>query len=146
MLNTSRLLKMRGLRAMTPRSVSDDTSFLVAYRLIPRNYHAAHRRLKGTRQFDTHVIAVSHLIGVDLVHEAVLSISVDNYLLWMRGVSSRFILEVDVIRRNEDEGQNQRDHHVIVHAASLVGPEDIVFYDSADAHLPFQFRGAAGEW
>jgi hypothetical protein len=131
---------------MSPRAVSHDASLLVADGFVPRNGHIAHCRLERARQFGIHIAALYQLVGADLVYEAVLSIPVNNYLLWMRRVSCGFIFEIDVIRRDEDEGQNQRDHHVIVHAASVIGPENVALYNFADAHrLPFKFRGAAQE-
>src|SRR5437773_5455491 len=90
---------------MPPRSIRNDASFRIAHRLGTCNHHITHRRLEHARQFGIHVSALGHLICADFVYEAVLSIPVYDYLPWMRRVCCGFILEVDVVRRNEDKAR-----------------------------------------
>jgi hypothetical protein len=63
--------------------------------------------------------------GVNLVDESTFSIWNDNYHGLMRNSLYRFVIEIYVVRRNEDERQDDRNHHVIVEAATLVCPEDV---------------------
>src|SRR5262245_24186702 len=52
----------------------------------------------------------------------------------MLEVSCRFVPEINEMGRDEDEGENQRDHHVVVHAAALISPENIALCRLCDAH------------
>ncbi len=59
----------------------------------------------------------------------------EHFAAAQRDLGHGTVLEVDEPRRDEDEQQDQRDHDVVVHAAALVGPEEIAFQN-------FFMRGA----
>src|SRR5207248_1368521 len=121
-------LRCADLLAMSPGAVGYHASLRIAHGFIPRNYHFADCLLHRACQFSFHIRALGNLIRAELVHKTTLPININDYLLWMRRLSCGFIFEVDAIRRNKDEGKNQRDHDVVVHAAAFVGPENIASY------------------
>ena len=51
----------------------------------------------------------------------------------MRQVVCRLVFEVDEARGGEDKDQDQRDHHIIVEAATLIRPENIALDEAPHA-------------
>jgi hypothetical protein len=53
-----------------------------------------------------------------------------------------FVIEINDIRREEDEDQDQRHHHIELNGASLVRPEDVAANCAPD--VVHRQRGYAG--
>lgn len=112
-----------------PHFVADDAALVIlharvfGYRDFSRDgFDGAQKRLANLR-----VAAARHGCRRNLINEPILSVgSNDNYCTWMRIALCRFIFEIDPDRRQEDESQDQRDHDVVVNAAPLVRPQNVV--------------------
>src|SRR5579883_299274 len=72
-----------------------------------------------------------HLVGGDDVGKATMSIGAHDYFCRGEVTGDRVVAIVPQVRRNEDEGKDQRDHYIVMEAASLIRPEKIAFEDTA---------------
>jgi hypothetical protein len=75
--------------------------------------------------------AALHLVGGNNVSEAATSVSAHHHLSGREVSRNGMVAVVPQMRRNEDEGKDQRDHYVVMEAAALVSPEEIAFENTA---------------
>ena len=72
----------------------------------------------------------AHVVGADLVEEAdavaaAAGLFDEDFAGAERDGLDGLVSEVDVVRRDEHEGEDERHHDVVVEAAAFVGPEDV---------------------
>src|SRR5579864_8944383 len=118
-----------------PNFVADDVALVVFDRRVFGYRDLAGNGLDGAQKGLAYLrfCAARHRCGGNLVHEAILSVGCnDNYSSWMRIALCRFIFEIDPDRGQEDEGEDQRDHDVVVNAAPVIGPENVISQRAAN--------------
>src|SRR5581483_33279 len=118
-----------------PHLIARDSPLAVSHHLIAGDFHLPGNGLDHAQQVlpDGRVVAPPHRRGVNLVNKPVRSVGKNNYSRLMRSALHRFVLEIDPVRGQEDEGQNQGDHHIVVHTPALVAPEDVTAQSVPDA-------------
>jgi hypothetical protein len=84
--------------------------------------------------------AALHLVGRNDIGEATASISADKDFSGCKIPRHRMIAVVPQMRRDEDKGKDQRDHYIVMEAATLVRPEEIAFENTAHTQLCLSHR------
>ena len=88
---------------------------------------------------DNSVILSVHNGCIHAIDDLV-SFLTESYPSLMRQVLCWFVLEVDKTRGDKNKNEYQGDHHVIVKAATLVGPEDVTLDGAPHARHMFQSK------
>src|SRR5215472_12391995 len=110
-----------------PDFVSENATGVIADRLHPGDVHFAGDGLDDFQQLRAHrvVLLSGDGLAFDLVNETALAVGINGYSGGDRGVLDRSVLEVDPVRGEENENQDERDHYVVLDGAALVRPEDV---------------------
>src|SRR5215467_8818658 len=128
-----------------PGAIGDDVPSLVAHGFNTFDAYRAGQRPQQTLEIDSHhaFILCVNLRRVYLVDHALGAVgrSLNATLQEL----SRLVFEIDEVRPHKNKNQDQRDHHVIVKAAALVGPEDVTFDGAPHARHVFQSKLLKGE-
>src|SRR5579884_476199 len=86
--------------------------------------------------------AALHLVGGNDISEPAASVGADKNFSGREIPRHGMVTVVPKVRRDEDEGEDQRDHYVVMEAASLVRPEEIAFKNTAHkANFILLWRG-----
>src|SRR5208283_2395501 len=113
---------------MPPDLIRDHVVFAVAHWLVPVDGDFAGNRLDdaGQRLPNVGIAVRLHGRGVHGVEEAIAHLLHEDLSLTRRALL-RFVAEVDPQRREENEGEDDRDHYVVRNAAARICPPDVAF-------------------
>ena len=111
---------------MNPAAIRHYVPASITYLLNSIHDYRAGYRPEHTLKIRAHHAFVLGVHGgsIHLVH---LSICTCNNACRMPLWYGRFVFEINEIRRNKDERQDQRDHYVVMEAPPRVCPEQIAF-------------------
>src|SRR6185437_2902279 len=123
---------VRTLLSVYPAAIRHHMSAAITYLL-----HAFHGYRAGNRPEHTLKIHAHHafILGIHRgsIHLEHLSICTRNNASRMLLSDWRFVFEIDVIGRNKDKRQDQRDHYVVMEASPRVCPEQITLQRAPNA-------------
>src|SRR5262249_26667007 len=119
MRNSRRLSR---LFPLDPDLVTLHMSGAVCDGLVFQNGSGSRDRLDDVQHLLTQsgIILGRQCRSLDVINEPTAAVGLDHYSGLMRKAFDRFVLEVDPVRRKEDEEQDERDHDVIVESSTLV--------------------------
>lgn len=110
--------------SMNPGAISDHVSAAVPYL-----FHAFHGHGSGNRPKYALKIGADHAFVLGIygrcVHLIHFSVGAGHDIGRMRLSNWRFVFEVNETWRNEDKGQDQGDHYVVMEASPRVRPEQV---------------------
>src|SRR5579884_1440362 len=72
-----------------------------------------------------------HLVGGDDIREAAASVGANQHFCRGKISWNRMVTVVPQMRRNKDEGEDQRNHYIVMEATPLIRPEEIAFKNTA---------------
>jgi hypothetical protein len=118
--------------SVNPAAIRHHVSAAIAHLL-----NALHGYRTGNRPEHTLKILAHHafVLGIHSgsIHFVRLSVCACNNANRMLLSDRRFVFEIDVMRRNKDKRQDQRDHYVVMEASPRVGPEQITLQCAPNA-------------
>src|SRR5712671_5030855 len=104
-----------GILSVNPAAIRHHMSAAITYL-----FHTIHGHSPGNWPEHTLKIRAHHafVLGIHKrsIHLVRLSICTDNNVTGMPLPYGRFVFEIDVMRRNKDKRQDQRDHYVVMEA------------------------------
>src|SRR5271166_3894379 len=116
------------LLSVPPHLVRYYSVFAITHGLVAVDRDLPCDRLDDAQQRFTNVGVAVRFYGrrVHLIEEAVVHLF-DHDLSLTRRTLLRFVTKVDPQRRQKNEGEDDRDHHVVVDAAARIRPPDVAF-------------------
>src|SRR5579872_2814148 len=102
--------------ALHPNFVGDNVVSLITHSLVLGNGHFAGNRFNDAEQFvaEAGIIFGLQVTSLDFINEAALAVWSNRNSCPMRIVLDRFVPEVDDLRGEEDEQQNQGHHDIVL--------------------------------
>lgn len=127
---------------MRPHAIAGESSRAITNFFIARNLHLPRGRLNGALQCALHIrVAGSHCGCRQFTNNPIVTIGCDDYLAGARPASRGAVFE-DAGRSEKDEGQDHRDHDVIVNPPSGMGPQNVAPDGLSYAHRAICLRSS----
>lgn len=110
---------------MGPDAIPSDPSRIVPQRFVARDLNCTRDRIQCLLKSLLRVrFAGSNSRGVQFINKCVRTIGSHNDFVGMQAQIIRAVLE-STARSKKDEGENDRDHHVVMQPATWMGPENV---------------------